>query len=119
MEAAAESLRREYLDRCGRVLHHNLDKALLVAGQSEPRYLGGRVVSPIRIITGDRATNQFGDVRIPVDEIVTTAVRRWIGDHLRFIDPQEHVVARARSSPALPNWPRSSIDKNRLPMTLR
>ena len=87
MEAAARSLRREYLVRCGRVLHHNLDKALLVAGQSSPRFGGGSILAPVSVFAGDRAACRFGEERIPVDEIVEDAVRRWISDHLRFIEP--------------------------------
>jgi len=34
------ALCRAYIDVAGRVLHHNIDKGLLVAGQSEPA-LGG------------------------------------------------------------------------------
>ena len=41
MEAASVALCREYLDVCGRVLHHNVDKGLLVAGQSSPGFGGG------------------------------------------------------------------------------
>ena len=74
MEAAAAALRREYVERCGRVLHHNLDKALLVAGRTEPGLGGGKVVEPIQIIAGDRAISVVGDVRIPVDDIVDHAV---------------------------------------------
>jgi S-adenosylmethionine synthetase len=99
MEAAAEALRREYLDRCGQILHHNLDKALLVAGQSEPKFRGGSVINPMRIIAGDRATSLFGDIRIPVDEIVSATVRRWIGEHLRFVDPEHHVVVQSEIKP--------------------
>ena len=69
MQTAAEALRSEYSKRCGRVLHHNLDKALLVAGQSAPGLGGGRVLSPMKLFAGDRATNRFGDLSVPVDEI--------------------------------------------------
>jgi S-adenosylmethionine synthetase len=36
MEAVSVALSEAYLDRFGRVLHHNIDKGLLVAGQSCP-----------------------------------------------------------------------------------
>ncbi len=99
MEAAATALRGEYVQRCGRVLHHNLDKALLVAGQSEPKLGGGKIVAPMQIIAGDRATSLFADVLVPVDEIVEAAVLGWLGEHLRFIDPQHHVAFRSEIKP--------------------
>jgi S-adenosylmethionine synthetase len=99
MEAAAEALRTEYLARFGRVLHHNLDKALLVAGQSEPRFAGGSVVRPMQFIAGDRATSRLGEVTVPVDEIVEAAVLNWLGHHLRYVDPQRHVAFRSEIQP--------------------
>jgi S-adenosylmethionine synthetase len=37
MEAISVGLCQAYMDVCGRVLHHNIDKGLLVAGQSVPK----------------------------------------------------------------------------------
>lgn len=99
MESAAMALRRAYLSRYGRVLHHNLDKALLVAGQSVPKLGGGRIVSPIKIIAGDRASNEIDGQVIPVDEVVEASVRSWIKANLRFLDPDEHVVFRSEIKP--------------------
>ncbi len=43
-EAASRALSQRYQREFGRVLHHNLDKGLLLAGRSEPRFGGGRRV---------------------------------------------------------------------------
>lgn len=49
-DAAAEAVSRElskyYVERFGKVLHHNVDKVLLVGGQAAPRLGGGRSSSP-------------------------------------------------------------------------
>ena len=55
-EAASRELSLLYRRQCGRVLHHNLDKGLLIAGRSEPRFGGGRILSPMRFIVCGRAT---------------------------------------------------------------
>lgn len=99
MEAAAGSLREQYLDRCGRVLHHNLDKALLVAGQTQPQLGGGNVIAPIQIIAGDRAANRFAGAEIPVDEIVEAAVMAWLKSNLRFIQCDRDVRFRSEIKP--------------------
>ncbi len=99
MEAAATALRSEYRRQCGRVLHHNLDKALLVAGQSEPSLGGGRITAPMHIIAGDRATSEFEDVKVPVDEIVEAAILKWLGENIRYLDPDHHVVFRSEIKP--------------------
>jgi S-adenosylmethionine synthetase len=99
MEAAAKALRDEYQKTFGRVLHHNLDKALLVAGQSQPRLAGGRIVRPMQIIAGDRAVSQCQDKTIPVDEIVEAAVLSWMDENLRLVDPRQHVKFRSEIQP--------------------
>ena len=102
MEAASQALGKEYLRVAGRILHHNLDKGLLVAGQSMPALGGGRVQAPMRLIFGDRATDTYEGVRIPVGEIVEAAAREWIGSHLRFVDPRKHVVYQNEIRPGSP-----------------
>lgn len=99
MEAAADALRHEYHQRFGRVLHHNLDKALLVAGQSEPALGGGHVLVPMQIIAGDRATAVFAGETVPVNEIVEAAIRQWFDEHLRYVDAKRHVVFRSEIQP--------------------
>ncbi|MBW4602225.1 MAG: hypothetical protein KME29_22300 [Calothrix sp. FI2-JRJ7] len=60
---------REYLAKFGRVLHHNTDKGLLVAGRTAPRLNGGKVLEPMRLVVGDRAITEYKDKRINTDEI--------------------------------------------------
>jgi len=91
MEAVSLALCREYMARFGRILHHNIDKGLLVAGQVEKRFGGGRVVNPMELVIGDRATNRYGGSEIPVEEIAIEAARTWIGENLRFVDPERHI----------------------------
>ena len=92
MEAASVALSRAYVEACGRVLHHNLDKGLLVAGQSAPQPGGGRMLKPLRLIFGDRATDTISGKAIPVGDIVETAARTWLREHLRLVDPEKHVL---------------------------
>jgi S-adenosylmethionine synthetase len=75
-EAAAVALAQAYVSAFAQVLHFNVDKGLLIAGQSEPRFGGGRIVEPIRLIVCGRATNPGG--KLDIDAIVTTAVREHL-----------------------------------------
>ncbi len=91
MERVSIALSKEYRKRFGTILHHNIDKAFLVAGDAEIKFGGGRIRDPMRLIFGDRATYELKGERIPIEEIATTTARRWIRENLRFVDPDEHV----------------------------
>ena len=54
---------RYYLDRFGVVLHHNVDKALLVGGSASPVFGGGKVHTPIEIYLAGRAVTRAGQNR--------------------------------------------------------
>ncbi len=95
-EAASRALSVYYLERYGRILHHNLDKVLLVGGQASPRFGGGEVLQPIYIIVSGRATTEVhtreGVENIPVGSLIVKAVRDWLRENLRFLDPDSHVI---------------------------
>lgn len=89
MESISQALSKAYIQKFGRILHHNCDKGLLIAGQVEHRLGGGRVIEPMRLVIGDRATwvREFD-----VAEIAVTTARSWFGDNLPEIDPKQHLV---------------------------
>lgn len=91
MEEIALALSREYMDRFGVILHHNIDKGLLVAGGVERRFGGGRVVEPMHLIIGDRATFKIDDKTIPINDIAINTTKQWLKDNLRFVDPDLHM----------------------------
>jgi S-adenosylmethionine synthetase len=99
MEAISVALCRTYLAEFGAVLHHNIDKSLLAAGSVERRFGGGRVLRPMELTIGDRATFVSGGRQIPVVDIAVAAARDWIGRNLRFVDPQRHVDCRVVLAP--------------------
>lgn len=80
-EAASRALSRAYLENHGRILHHNLDKGLLIAGRSRPRFGGGEVEEPMRLIVCGRATS-LGGAR-PAAEVATEAVRAQLARSVR------------------------------------
>lgn len=75
-EAVSEALSREYIKRFGAVLHHNVDKGLLVAGKAKPKFGGGKVIEPIKLIVAGRATSKVGDKRIDIKGIALKAVKK-------------------------------------------
>jgi S-adenosylmethionine synthetase len=70
-EAISRSLSQFYLDEFGQILHHNVDKVLIVAGRSAPVFGGGSIKKPPSVVVGGRATRPRGK---PVEEIIEEAV---------------------------------------------
>ena len=99
MDNISISLSKEYLEKAGTILHHNVDKSLLVAGESEPKFGGGIVKQPLLFVFGDRATSQFGDVKIDVPQIAVSTAKRWFRDNMRFVDPEKHVRYQVEIKP--------------------
>jgi len=104
MNEVSVALSREYMKRYGMVLHHNIDKGLLAAGEVRRRFGGGEVKRPILMVFGDRATYDVDGDSVPVDEIAVSTAKKWFGKNLRFVDPDRHVryqVELAKGSEAL------------------
>lgn len=103
-DALAENLSiglaRFYLERFGAILHHNVDKALLLGGAARPAFGGGRLEEPIEIILAGRATRRFRGVEVPVEALALELSRKWLGRNLRHIDPARDVriVPRVRET---------------------
>jgi S-adenosylmethionine synthetase len=104
MNEVSVSLSREYIKRFGSVLHHNIDKGLLAAGEVKRNFGGGEVKRPMLMVFGDRATYDVDGDAVPIDEIAVNTAKRWFKKNLRFVDPDRHVryqVELARGSEAL------------------
>ncbi|MDX2133930.1 MAG: methionine adenosyltransferase [Saprospiraceae bacterium] len=101
-EAVSVALSRYYLEAFGSVLHHNVDKALLVGGSALPKFGGGMVTAPMELYLAGRATTRVGDKDVPVGEIAVETARRWLREHMRFVDPDRHIriIPKIRSGSA-------------------
>jgi S-adenosylmethionine synthetase len=98
VEAVSVELNAMYRQQIGTIPHYNIDKALLAAGQCDKNFGSGRVVRPMELIVGDRATFEVGGKALPVVDTVRNGVDRWVGanlPHVRFgFDLQvRHVLA--------------------------
>jgi S-adenosylmethionine synthetase len=100
MESIAVELAQTYLKTCGRVLHFNADKGMLVAGQVACRFGGGSVLAPMRLVIGDRATFEWKYTSIPVKEIVERTAHKWFRTHLPRIKPLKDLECQIELRPA-------------------
>ncbi|MCL4457818.1 MAG: methionine adenosyltransferase [Nitrospirae bacterium] len=99
MDAISVALSKEYIEKFGTILHHNIDKGLLAAGRVDKGFGGGRVVKPMELTIGDRATFAAAGKKIPVAEIAVDAAKKWIKENLRFVDPEKHLKCRVVLAP--------------------
>ncbi len=99
MDQISVRLSKEYLEKAGVILHHNVDKSLLVAGKAEPRFDGGIVKQPILFIFGDRATSEANGEKIDVEEIAVNVAKEWFRKNMRFVDPEKHVRYQVELKP--------------------
>jgi S-adenosylmethionine synthetase len=99
MEAVSIQLAQVYRKTCGRVLHFNADKGMLVAGQVACRFGGGSVLAPMRLVMGDRATFEWKNKRIPVKEIAERAAYKWFKRHLPRIKPLKDLECQVELKP--------------------
>jgi S-adenosylmethionine synthetase len=94
-EKCSQKLCEYYLEKLGVILHHNVDKGLVVGGKSNPKFGGGEVLEPIEIIVAGRASTQAKKegriINIPAEEIGVNAIREFLKGNFRFLDPEKHV----------------------------
>jgi len=93
MESVSIALTREYLREFGPCcITTSTRDCSRPDGRKEVR--GGRVIKPMELTIGDRATFSVGGKKIPVAEIAVKAVRDWVRGNMRFIDPRKHLACR-------------------------
>ena len=98
-EELSITLSRYYLERFGRVLHHNVDKCILAGGSSDVSFGGGRVTKPIYLLLVGRATSEVGGVSLPVGELAIDGTRNWLKETFRFLDVNKDIEIDHRIRP--------------------
>lgn len=89
-ESISRSLSQFYLDEFGQILHHNVDKVLIIAGKSMPEFGGGSILKPPSVIVGGRATKPSGkQVFEIIEDSVTSFFRKTVKNLEQFrVEPR-------------------------------
>ncbi len=89
-ESISRSLSQFYLDEFGQILHHNVDKVLIIAGKSMPKFGGGSILKPPSVIVGGRATKPSGkQVFEIIEDSVTSFFRKTVKNLEQFrVEPR-------------------------------
>lgn len=101
-EAVCVRLCRHYLERFGEILHHNVDKVLLVGGSARPWFGGGEVTVPMEVYLAGRATQEYKGERIPIHELAIDACDHWLRAHISGlnVDRDVRIISRLRPGSA-------------------
>ncbi|AKB34796.1 Archaeal S-adenosylmethionine synthetase [Methanosarcina siciliae C2J] len=91
-EAVSRALCREYISKCGTVLHHNTDETQIVAGRSSPKFGGGEVLQPIYMLLVGRATKEFEGVELATESVALQAARNYLRKTMVNIDLERDVI---------------------------
>ncbi len=86
---------KHYLEKAGRILHHNLDKCVLAGGRSEVSYGGGSVLVPMEFILIGRAS----DGAFPLEDLARDTAERLISRTLRNIDIKKDITVNVKIRP--------------------
>jgi S-adenosylmethionine synthetase len=97
-EQVCVRLCRHYLKRFGEILHHNVDKVLLVGGSAHVWLGGGDVTAHIEIYLAGRATCEYRGERIPIHELAIDACDSWLRSHIPGlnVDRDVRIISRLR-----------------------
>ncbi|TXT55712.1 MAG: S-adenosylmethionine synthase [Candidatus Thorarchaeota archaeon] len=84
-----------YLEKFGRVMHHNVDKVLLVGGQSNAQFGGGDVIEPIYLLLSGRAVDVVDrdyERQVPVGKFAVEHTRQWLSEDLPHLDVNSDLI---------------------------
>ncbi|WKT58665.1 methionine adenosyltransferase [Candidatus Nitrosotenuis chungbukensis] len=90
MNKVSIELSKLYLKETGIIQHHNMDKTMLVAGQTENKFGGGKILKPMKLVMGDRATTSIDGRQLPIGDFAITTAKSWFEKNLRYVK-DEHI----------------------------
>ncbi len=90
-EELSIALSQYYMKEYGRIFHHNVDKCVLVGGQSQSWFGGGQVTEPIQILFVGRAAGRINNSDIPIEKIAEETTKKWISKDMHALDVTRHL----------------------------
>ncbi|MDY6958445.1 MAG: methionine adenosyltransferase [Halobacteriota archaeon] len=94
-EELSIKLSEYYVEAYGRILHHNVDKCVLVGGQSNTRFGGGEVIEPIYLMLVGRAVGVIDGCDkgpVPIGKFAVKHTKEWLHNELRFLDVSSDII---------------------------
>ncbi len=93
VDATSHALCREYIKKCDNsILHHNVDKGLIIGGASKATFGTGKITKKIEVIITGRATDRYNKTRIDVNDIAKEVAIDYLKKNTRFLDVKNEVT---------------------------
>lgn len=84
-------LSEEYLKEVGFILHHNVDKMLIAAGEADVDFGGGKITKPIFLDLAGRAIAKYGGKEFDVHGIAIQTAKDYLKKTCRNLDVENDV----------------------------
>lgn len=78
------SLSKEYMEKAGTILHHNVDKGLIVGGSTIVKFGGGEIKRKIEVIVAGRAMESYNGIKFNISEIAKETAKTYLKTHTRL-----------------------------------
>lgn len=76
----------------GIILHHQIDKLMVVGGKTEVTFGHGRFIEPIRIIVAGRATYSYKNKKIPIDSVIKTTILAYFKENFPLVSVKNIII---------------------------
>ncbi|HUT82416.1 MAG TPA: methionine adenosyltransferase [Candidatus Bathyarchaeia archaeon] len=94
-EELSIAISKWYIDNVGRILHHNVDKAVLAGGQSVATIGHGEVIEPIYLLLVGRAVGvntRINDKVLPIGKLVIETTKNWLHKDLPHLCIEHDII---------------------------
>lgn len=95
-EELSISLCQYYLENYGRIYHHNVDKCVLVGGQAEAWFGGGKINERIYLLLVGRALAKIDGREVPIEKLASETTKEWLKKEMHFYDIGKNIEIGTR-----------------------
>ncbi len=95
-ETVSEALCNMYMNELGGVLHHNTDEVQITAGESDPKFSGGKVLKPIEVLLTGRGVSEYEGQKFPLDVVAIEAAKNFLDETIINLDVERNTVVECK-----------------------
>ena len=90
-DATSVALCKRYMEETGIIMHHNVDKGLIVGGAVDVGYGRGKITKKIEVIVTGRALALLNNKQLDVNGLAVQVAKDYLKKNTRFLDIEDEV----------------------------